>query len=189
MDLFCLCEMDHEGGRHMGTTWHLSYRTSSPQGQADEVDATLEYCRNLGRGIWSSSGVWPGGFPQFIPPSQVFLSCWVCVAGRPPPHQVTTTGKNLQAIKKFKQVNYFQKENKRIKMASVGTFKIQFIIYLRNFVQQWEMRRLETPKFYLVGKMFKLFLLLPVNGIRGAAAPASPRPALIALWLRSRVRG
>lgn len=44
------------------------------------------------------------------------------MAGRAPPHQVTTTGKYLQVIKKFNQVNYFQKEKKRIKIASVGTF-------------------------------------------------------------------
>lgn len=58
------------------------------------------------------------------------------MAGRAPLLQVTINGKYLQVIKKFKQVNYFQKEKRKIKMVSVGTFKIQSIIYQTIFIQQ-----------------------------------------------------
>lgn len=63
--------------------------------------------------------VWPSGagghkvsHSQFLPLESP-TSWWACVAGRTSPLQVTINRKDLQVIKNFKQINYFQKEKKK----------------------------------------------------------------------------
>jgi len=108
-------------------------RASSPQGLAG-VGGNAAGSWDVR--VWPRTGVWPRGFPQPVPPFGVSRSQWACVAGRASPLQGTINGKHLQVIKKFKQVHNFQKEKRRIKMVSVGTFKIQSIIYQTIFIQQ-----------------------------------------------------